>query len=184
MFVSSSFNLLVLLLLISPLPLYLDYGSSVGTLLMMATSTTNAHIWYYWVRQKMLLSRGPNVTESYAKKRLVLPHASVTFWVRLSSIRAMRAVDSGDTCGWVRGDERWSMAGQMVSHFQTSTRVGRAEYSTFKVQYSASSTRVLIWPCLTPRPDRHEPLTRHGWPLNRYLLTICTVTLEYCLSDI
>ena len=134
---------------------------------MKPTLTAEVEEWYYRVRQKMLLSRGPNVTESNAKKRLVLPRDSVTFWVRLSSIRAMRAVDSGHTCGWVRGDDRWSMAGQMVSHFQTSTRVGRAEYSTFKVQYSASSTRVLSWPCQTPRPDRHVPLTRHRWPLSR-----------------
>ena len=37
-------NFLVLLLLISPLLPYLDYGSSVGTLQMLPTSTTNAHI--------------------------------------------------------------------------------------------------------------------------------------------
>ena len=143
---------------------------------MVPTLTAEVGEWYYKVGQKMLLSRGPNVTESNAKKRLVLPHASVTFWVRLSSIRAVRAVDSGHTCGWVRGDDRWSMAGQMVSHFQTSTRVGRAEYSTLLgtvLSLICSSTHLAL-------PDSSS------WParaVDQTQMTAQSVYIDYLHSD-
>ena len=151
-------------------------GHGQGPSLGHAAPTMQTMSDYYWARQKLLLSRGQNVTESNAKKRLVLPRDSVTFWVRQGNIRTTRAVNQSYACGWVRGDDRWSMARQMVSHFQTSTRVGRAEYSTLLgtvLSLICSSTQLAL-PASSSWPARAVDQTQ---------MTAQSISIDYLHSD-